>query len=297
MVVRKILEQTLSAGSTSVIFTDAEIPNSLLRVFSSNADIIPVSRTISGTSLTVTYEPQTSNIDVAVEIVKAGLDIVDDLTSTDTDKALSAKQGKALKDIIDALPPVLDEADEISYDNTDTGMTATNVQSAIDEVFQSVSDGKVLIADAITDKGVPTSADDTFSTMAENIESISGGGLPTNVTAQKVLVGGTVTGYGAGQASVNITKDKVCEVILDFWLWCPNVTQAGTVYITINGVDYLVTDYTYYTYTDAYHAIRHYVKYQFPSISITSVGYKFSGMAYNTASQFHGEVTIIYENE
>lgn len=37
------------------------------------------------------------------------------------------------------------------------------------EVFQSVSDGKGLIAAAITDKGVETAADDTFATMAENI--------------------------------------------------------------------------------------------------------------------------------
>ncbi len=42
-------------------------------------------------------------------------------------------------------------------------------------VFQSVSDGKELIADAITDKGVPTSATDTFQGMANNIAQISGG--------------------------------------------------------------------------------------------------------------------------
>lgn len=40
-------------------------------------------------------------------------------------------------------------------------------------VFQSVSDGKELIADAITDKGVPTSASDTFQDMADNIAQIS----------------------------------------------------------------------------------------------------------------------------
>jgi tRNA U38,U39,U40 pseudouridine synthase TruA len=58
------------------------------------------------------------------------------------------------------------------YDNTTSGATATNVQDAIDEVFQSVSNGKTLIAAAITDKGVPTAASDSFSTMATNIRSI-----------------------------------------------------------------------------------------------------------------------------
>lgn len=66
-------------------------------------------------------------------------------------------------------------AEGVAYDNTETGMTADNVQDAIDEVFQSVSSGKGLIADAITDKGVPTSATDTFATMATNIGQISGG--------------------------------------------------------------------------------------------------------------------------
>lgn len=59
------------------------------------------------------------------------------------------------------------------YDNTTSGATATNVQDAIDEVFQSVSNGKELIADAITDKGVSTSATDSFQTMADNIESLT----------------------------------------------------------------------------------------------------------------------------
>lgn len=63
-------------------------------------------------------------------------------------------------------------AANVSYDNGASGMSATNVQGAIDEVFQSVSNGKSLIASAITDKGVDTLATDTFQTMADNIRSI-----------------------------------------------------------------------------------------------------------------------------
>ena len=47
------------------------------------------------------------------------------------------------------------------------------MQDAIDEVFQSVSNGKTLIAAAITDKGVSTAASDSFATMAGNIESLT----------------------------------------------------------------------------------------------------------------------------
>lgn len=46
----------------------------------------------------------------------------------------------------------------------------------IKEVFQSVSDGKSLIASAITDKGVQTDATATFSEMAGNISTIQSGG-------------------------------------------------------------------------------------------------------------------------
>ncbi len=44
----------------------------------------------------------------------------------------------------------------------------------IKQVFQSVSEGKRLIALAITDKGINTSATDTFERMAENIKLIQG---------------------------------------------------------------------------------------------------------------------------
>ena len=52
--------------------------------------------------------------------------------------------------------------------------TAKTLKGAIAETFQSVSNGKTLIASAITDKGITTSNTDTFQTMANNIKSISG---------------------------------------------------------------------------------------------------------------------------
>lgn len=63
------------------------------------------------------------------------------------------------------------------YNNAQTSsiITANNVQGAIDQLFTSVSNGKQQIASAITDKGVSTSASDTFATMAENIGKISTG--------------------------------------------------------------------------------------------------------------------------
>lgn len=50
--------------------------------------------------------------------------------------------------------------------------TAKDLKGAINEVFQSASNGKTLIANAITGKGVTTSADATYQTMATNIKNI-----------------------------------------------------------------------------------------------------------------------------
>lgn len=50
--------------------------------------------------------------------------------------------------------------------------TKTDLVSAINETFTSVSSGKTLIAAAITDKGVPTAATDSFADMADNIADI-----------------------------------------------------------------------------------------------------------------------------
>ena len=66
-------------------------------------------------------------------------------------------------------------ASNVSYDNVSSGMSSDNVQDAIDELFTSASSGKELIADAITGMGVSTSANDTYATMAGNIEKIETG--------------------------------------------------------------------------------------------------------------------------
>ena len=49
------------------------------------------------------------------------------------------------------------------------------LEADVNELFQSVSSGKTLVANAITGKGVSTSTTATFATMATNIGKISGG--------------------------------------------------------------------------------------------------------------------------
>lgn len=63
---------------------------------------------------------------------------------------------------------------ETVTENTEEGKSVDAL--VIKEFFQSVSDGKALLASAITDKGVATDAGDTFSIMAANIGKIEVGG-------------------------------------------------------------------------------------------------------------------------
>lgn len=55
----------------------------------------------------------------------------------------------------------------------DTQAKSTLV-AAINELFTSVSDGKAMVAAAITDMGVSTAANASFSTMANNIRELGG---------------------------------------------------------------------------------------------------------------------------
>lgn len=70
-----------------------------------------------------------------------------------------------------------------------TNTTAGRLVDALvlKEVFQSVSEGKKVIALAITDKGITTSATVTFAQMAENIGLIQGGGSGQGIQLKQLI--------------------------------------------------------------------------------------------------------------
>lgn len=85
------------------------------------------------------------------------------------------------------------------------------ITAKLNEVFQSVSDGKSLVASAITDMGVATDADETFEIMAENIRVIqSGGGATLNdVLVLKLWSGNKLTLVSKIELSVDIDLTKI----------------------------------------------------------------------------------------
>ena len=101
------------------------------------------------------------------------------------------------------------------------------VDTKYNELFQSVSNGKTTVANAITDKGVATATNATFATMASNIALIETGIKTDDATAvsANILSGKTayakdvkITGTMANKsstttlatASVDSTNSRVC---------------------------------------------------------------------------------------
>lgn len=90
--------------------------------------------------------------------------------------------------------------DDVNANFEDVNSAIEQLNKNQKELFQSVSDGKNKIAEAITDKGVATSATDTYDTMASNIRNIQTSSLDTSdatATADKIVSG--YTAYAKGQ--------------------------------------------------------------------------------------------------
>lgn len=135
----KIIEETLSAGATTLTVTDAAIPYSIIAVNCDKYGTYPANMTVSGTTLTLAYEAQTEDLHLAISLIKADLAVIDDLTSDSQTDALSAAQGKALKALID-------------------NIVVTGTLSGLDDVnLTGLTAGDILVYDAESEKWVNAS--------------------------------------------------------------------------------------------------------------------------------------------
>lgn len=90
---------------------------------------------------------------------------------------------------------------------------ALKTKEAVNNCFQSVSDGKSKIASAITDKGVKTASDATFDTMASNIKKISTGYNKIYYKFQDYGDGNQYTAVDAYDLNVTIEQDGKIKTI------------------------------------------------------------------------------------
>ena len=93
------------------------------------------------------------------------------------------------------------DATQIKLDNAN--FSSTNINDGMNELFISVSNGKAIVAAAITGKGVETASDASFKTMADNINAIltfTEGTTGGTATAADIAYGKTA--YARGQLLV-----------------------------------------------------------------------------------------------
>lgn len=86
------------------------------------------------------------------------------------DKTDSVEVGKTWEKLFSLVKRITGDVKVSSQGTLQGQIDATNTK--VDECFQNVSDGKTLVANAISDKGVATAADAKFATMATNISKI-----------------------------------------------------------------------------------------------------------------------------
>ena len=155
----------------------------------SDADLSKITMSMNGQTLKLMNgEEQIASVDLPVGTVE-----IPDNT------VLYEEDSESMGDVI--------TAENITIKDTNNNFTSTHVEGALNELFQSASNGKTLIANAITGKGVKTNATDSFQTMATNIENISGGsGGITPTGTKEITQNGTYDVTNFATVLVNVTS-------------------------------------------------------------------------------------------
>ena len=116
-----------------------------------------------------------------------------------------------------------------------------DASSEIESLKSSVSNGKTLIANAITGKGVATSSSDTFATMANNINQISTTSTPLQWSSYRDYLndGSYIDAssiFGKSVTLLGVIVER--RAVLAAWLYSYNGATNGImsgVTITVNG--------------------------------------------------------------
>ena len=217
----------------------------------------------AGVEASEQFDSLTQLIKECEDVLQNGgaVNIVDNLTSTSTTSALSAKQGNVLNDSISDIKNEIDAArgsnqflgdrldcidstiDNMVIEYSDESISVefpslindintirdqyNTIAEKQDELFQSVSNGKKMIASAITDMGVSTLATDTFEVMANNIRNITA--IPDVGDTIVLETGEFLVGYDNGviqepeTGGGEVTKDNYIDVTQE-----PNATSSFT---------------------------------------------------------------------
>lgn len=138
-----------------------------------------------------------SEVDALIPTVPSTYD-ADDITYDNSTSGLTATNAQdAIDEVVASIPtvPATYDADDIVYDNTTSGLTATEVQSAIDEVVASIpSIPSTYDADDITYDNTVSGL--TATDVQDAIDELAQGGSYTLPIASASTLGGIKVGTG-----------------------------------------------------------------------------------------------------
>lgn len=219
----KVSEQISKANSTSQGRTDANLANDALHLGGITADEYATKAYVQdyhnkkeATQKEYIDQQDQSVLNQAKEYTNSQIrnqDFSSFAKVTDV-QALDEKLSDEIETGLTAQKNYTDEktqaiVNDVNKNFQETEEAISTLNENVNNLFQSVSNGKAQVAEAITDKGVSTSANDSFSTMANNILQIQtgGGGSETDpnyvntsdatATASDILLGKTA--YAQGQ--------------------------------------------------------------------------------------------------
>ena len=133
----EITEHTLEPGITDIVITSSGgFENALVATYTVPYGIYPSTMYIDSGDLHIKYENHEDTIYVAVLLIRNDLQVINHLESNLEGAALSAKQGKVLKDALDALD------------------IPANITDLDDVVISSIQNGQVLAWDSVLEKFV-----------------------------------------------------------------------------------------------------------------------------------------------
>ena len=134
-------------------------------------------KAISYSTIDTTIGNDVSNRLTELETNKADKTYVDEqISNVSIDLSdYQTKSDNTLTTDVKTITGAINELDTNKTDKTYVDQQISNINTELAEVKQSVSNGKSLIASAITDKGIETLSDATFQTMADNIGLIESG--------------------------------------------------------------------------------------------------------------------------
>lgn len=193
--------------------------------------------------------------ELEVDNLKAGVLDIDLSTVSATDNTLAS--AKAIKTYVDAEIALKDQAIEISYDNTSSGLTATDVQAAIDEVEGRVDtaesslsghlDGGVSKHDATevdyervdgSKKNIQAASDDVEASLTDLDDAVGAlDATPTNYTATDASI---VADHLSGIDTALASAGQVTFSDTDFEVF-DNVDNSKKVKLEVSGVTTLTT--------------------------------------------------------